>query len=144
VEALSSSFHPGQVVFADTSALFALAIARDQHHSQAKRISIELIATGAQTVTSNFVVAEFHALIVNRVGSIAANEALRRLENSETRVVRVEADDERRAREILDRFPGNGYTLTDVTCFAIMERLRITSAFTFDNHFALQGYDIPM
>jgi predicted nucleic acid-binding protein len=74
---------------------------------------------------------------------MAANEALRRLESSETRILRVEVSDEHRAREIFDRFPGNGYTLTDSTCFAIMERLGISIAFTFDHHFATQGFTIP-
>lgn len=129
-------------MFADTSALFALAVVHDQYHSQARRISAELVAARTQLVTSNFIVAEFHALIVNRVSSASANEALSRLENSEIRFVRIFVRDEQRARNILNLYPGHGYTLTDATSFSVMERLGISVSFTFDHHFAMQGYAV--
>lgn len=143
METLSGSYQSPRVAFADTSALFALAVVHDQHHSQARRISAELVAARTQLLTSNFIVAEFHALIVNRVHSASANEALSRLENSEIQIVRILVRDEQHARSILDRYPGHGYTLTDATSFSVMERLGISIAFTFDHHIALQGYTIP-
>jgi predicted nucleic acid-binding protein len=112
---------PRRLAFTDTSALFALTFTQDQFHVRAKGIGERLFQSGLQLVTSNFVVAEFHALLVNRVSSHAANMALKLLDHGSTRILSVQLDDELRARAILETFPGNGYTLTDATSFAIME-----------------------
>jgi predicted nucleic acid-binding protein len=49
-------------------------------------------------------------------------------------------DDERRSRQINLNQSAKNYTLTDATSFAVMERLRIGEAFTFDRHFAQYGF----
>ncbi|MEW6448678.1 MAG: hypothetical protein AB1426_11450 [Bacillota bacterium] len=41
--------------------------------------------------------------------------------------------------EILRRFKGEDFSLTDATSFAIMERLKIKEAVSFDRHFSQYG-----
>ncbi len=65
---------------------------------------------------------------------------LREIDDSLTTIVRAEADDERRARQILERYDAKDFSLTDAISFAVMERLRIGHAFTFDRHFAQYGF----
>ena len=139
--ALTWRLPPQATVFVDTSAMFGLTVDSDQRNSDAVILSRQLKEVRARLVTSNFVVAEYHALLVNRVSSHFANIALSAVDRGETRIVLISPADE--AREILARYDDHGYTLTDATSFAVMERLGIRMAFTLDHHFAMQGFTIP-
>jgi len=66
----------------------------------------------------------------------------RSVDNSEATFVRVSTADERRAREIIAIHDDKDYSLTDATRFAVMGRLRIGAAFTFDRHFARYGFAV--
>ncbi len=90
--------------------------------------------------TTNFVVAETHALILTRVGRTNAREALRLIDAGSETVIRISVDDERRARAILDRDQDKTFSLVDAMSFAVMERMGITDAFAFDRHFAQYGF----
>ncbi len=54
-------------------------------------------------------------------------------------MVRVTRLDEGQAREIIFRYDNRDFSYTDATSFAVMERLTIGSAFTFDRHRAQYG-----
>ena len=90
--------------------------------------------------TTNFIVAETHALLLRRLGRRVAILFLDEVDHSRMTVVRVSLKDERRAREIITRHDDKDYSLTDAMSFAVMERLRIGEAFTFDRHFAQYGF----
>lgn len=91
-------------------------------------------------VTTNFVAAEAHALILRRLGRRVATLFLTELdENPSTEIVRVSEDDEQRARAIIRQYADKDFSLTDALSFAVMERRRIPAAFTFDNDFAQFG-----
>lgn len=63
-----------------------------------------------------------------------------RLLNEEiARLVRVSAEDEVRAWLIFSRYGDKGFSYSDYTLFALMERLQLDSAFSFDAHFAQYG-----
>ena len=57
-------------------------------------------------------------------------------------VERVNVQDEQRARAIIFSQTDKNYSLTDATSFAVMERIGISIAFTFDRHFAQYGFAI--
>jgi predicted nucleic acid-binding protein len=134
----------GQLVFADTSALFALASPRDQNNAVAKDVFRQLVGLRCLFLTTNHVVAEYHALLVKRVGSRYANEALLALDTGAIETLVVTESDEMAGRTILAGSPASGYTLADAISFGVMERLGIRYAFAFDRHFAVQGYDVPI
>lgn len=129
---------PGRILV-DASAYFALAAADDVHHHRAVAV---IDARRGRLFTTNFVVAETHALMVSRLGRAIARRFLDEIDASATVVVRVSAVDERRARAIIRAHADKDYTLTDATSFAVMERLRIGEAFTFDRHFAQYGFAV--
>jgi uncharacterized protein len=135
---------PRGTVFADASGLFALAVRRDQRFAAANELHQSFIAADTQLLTTNFVVAELHALMLTRVGSHVANMLLTAIDSSRTIVVRADESDESRARVIIRQFGGHGHSLTDAISFAVMERLEIDRAFTFDHHFALYGVTVPV
>jgi uncharacterized protein len=133
----------GRLVFADTSALFALASPRDQNNAIAKELFGQIAELRCPLLSTNHVVAEYHALLVKRVGSRYANEALTALDTGAIEVLVVNESDERAGRSILANSPASGYTLTDAISFGVMNRLGIRYAYTFDEHFAMHGFDIP-
>jgi predicted nucleic acid-binding protein len=92
--------------------------------------------------TSNFIVAETHALVLTRLGRYIAVQALALIDESATTVIRVKKRDEDRGREIIATHTDKDYSYTDATSFAVMERLRIGEAFTFDPRFAQFGFAV--
>src|SRR4051812_1051280 len=81
-----------------TSAFFALYSADDRVDSRA--VTIGKVARG-RLVTTNFIVAETHALLLRRVGRRVAVLFLDEVDRSRMTVVRVSLKDERQAREII-------------------------------------------
>jgi predicted nucleic acid-binding protein len=129
------------LVFVDTSAWAAVVNHREANHVQAAAILRHLASDQARLFTSNFVVAETHGLILGRVGRWAALQTLRRIERASDLLVRVTEEDEGRARDILERYDDKDFSYVDVTSFALMKRLDVKAAFTFDRHFAQFGFD---
>ena len=126
----------------DTSAYYALADPTDTHHEVASTIIRRLAAASVRLFTTNFLLAETHALILVRRGRAPALRALQEIERSSTTIVRVSVDDERRARAIVEQYEDKNFSLTDATSFAVMERLGITAAFTFDHNFTQYGLTV--
>lgn len=131
-------------VFADTSGLFALAVRRDQYYEAAQELQHTFIGARTTLVTTNFVLAELHALMLTRVGIAEANKLLAAIDQSRTTIVRATEDDETVSRSIIQRDGDYGYSLTDTISFAVMARLGLRRAFTFDYHFSRHGILIPV
>ena len=93
-------------VFVDTGAYFALTFTGDENHQVARSLYEQLIIERRQLITTNFVLAETHALLLNRLNRDIALRVLESIDRSSARIVRVSADDERLAREILRRYRG--------------------------------------
>lgn len=128
-------------VFVDTSAYFALGDTGDAENAVAQLIAERLVAERWRPFTTNFIVAETHALIIARQHRLAAARFLQEIDATpDTTIVRVSAADERRAREIIHGYSDKDFSLTDALSFAVMERLRIGHAFTFDRRFAQYGF----
>jgi len=137
-------FDSSGTIFADTSGLFALAVRRDQRHEAAQELQRAFIAAQTQLLTTNFVLAELHALMLTRVGATEANELLAAIDQSRTLIIRADETDETYARDIIRRYGDHGYSLTDTISFAVMDRLGLRRAFTFDDHFTRYGVTIPV
>ncbi len=125
------SRQPGGRALVDTSAYFALSYSRDENHQAATSIAQQLIADRWRLFTTNFILAEIHALLLTRVNREIALRVLTRIDESATRIIRVSAGDERRARVIIAQYQDKDFSLTDATSFAVMERLGIRFAFSF-------------
>ena len=55
-------------LFIDTSAYFALADKRDENHEAAAHFIYQLIRERTELLTTNYIVAETHTLLLNRIG----------------------------------------------------------------------------
>ncbi len=127
-------------VFIDTSGFYAVANRRDLHHAEALAIARRLEQSRMSLVTTNFVVAEAHALMLKRAGHAAALAFLQSFEHSAIALVRASAEDENRAREIILKYSDKDFSLTDAISFAVMQRLRLSVAFSFDADFRQFGF----
>lgn len=130
----------GRRVLVDTSAYFGLTNSRDNTHSVARKIALRLVADNRHLFTTNFILAETHALLLSRLGRTIAATVLADLDRSSGTIVRISVADEQRAREIIRQYHDKDFSLTDATSFAVMERLHIADAFAFDQHFAQFGF----
>lgn len=129
-------------VFVDTSAYFALLDRHDQCHAEAVGILELLVRSRCRLITTSFVLAETHALILTRLNRAIAAAFLREMDGSPTTVIWVAPGDVEQAREIIERYTDKDFSLTDAVSFAVMNRLKIQHAFTFDDHFAQYGLNI--
>src|SRR5690348_14150004 len=112
-------------IFVDTSAYFSYINPKDASYSASRRVMSRLADAHASLLTSNFVVAETHALLLTRVSHSAATRFLDAIFAGATQIIRVRETDETAAREIIRRFGDKEYSYTDATSFAIMNRLHI-------------------
>jgi predicted nucleic acid-binding protein len=131
---------PHRAIFVDTSAFFALAETREANHQSAQDILSE--ATGRRTppFTSNYIIAETHALLLTRLGRDRAARFLLSMDGTRVSIVQAGVEQEAAAREIIYRYADRSFSLTDAISFVLMEQLGITTAFTFDSDFRQYGF----
>lgn len=128
-------------VFVDSSAYFAFVDRSEgDRHRQALVTAGRLGREEAELYTTNYVVAEAHALILNRINRDDAERFLDRLYASATRIIQATEADQTRARELIHRHHDKPYTLTDAVSFAVMRRLHLKTAWSFDHHFEDMGF----
>jgi predicted nucleic acid-binding protein len=127
----------------DSSAFYALADPTDAHNVAAKEIAPRLHRERWQLFTTNFIRAEAHALILNRLSHRAADRFLQELQESPSAtIIRITEADEEAALELIARYQDKDFSLTDAISFVVMERLGIPSAFAFDRNFTQYGLPV--
>lgn len=130
-------------VFVDTSFFKALSDINDDFHDDSVNILEKTKPGEIEFITTNFILDETFTLIRTKCGyedSIEFHDGLSK--NFEgLSIVRVELDDEILAWEYFLN-PWSKLSFTDCTCFAVMKRLGLEYAATFDNHFAKAGFKV--
>lgn len=130
-------------ILIDTSAYVAVLRRDDEHHQDASAVMQALQRQRATLVTTNFILAETYGMLLRYLGPQAARAFLEGIDRSRaTLIVRAEERDEREARTILYRYTDKDFSLVDTISFAVMTRLGVTHAFTFDKHFEQYGWQI--
>jgi predicted nucleic acid-binding protein len=125
--------------FSDTGFFYALTDPTDQWHQACLQLLTQIQQRRCIIVTTNFVIAETHALLLHRKGQKVALAWLDQVERL-AHVERVTEGDERRAKAILRHYADQTFTFTDAVSFAVMERLNLKVALSVDRHFlAFQG-----
>jgi len=124
-------------VFVDTGAWFAYFVRRDPDHNSARNW---VSANESPLVTSDYILDELFTLLKIReshVVAVAAGKVL--TEDKICRVIKVSFEDFSHAWAIFVQFSDKGWSFTDCTNKVIMERLNISTAFSFDEHFEQFG-----
>ena len=126
-----------EIIMVDTSAVYALLDRSDEMHDRAKNCLLIINQNKNRVLLTNFIVAECHALISSRLNHEIARNWLK---NLCWPVERVLEEDEKNAVQIIMSYRDKSYTYTDAVTFAVMNRLGLTTAFAFDNHFKQYGF----
>lgn len=120
----------------DTSAIYALIDRDDTNHRKATAILRASARQGITPLITNFIVAESRALLLSRLGAGIARDWLTK---QIWPIEPVISADEKKAKEIIQRYTDKEFSYTAATSFAVMERLGIPAAFAFDAHFKQYG-----
>jgi uncharacterized protein len=123
-------------VFVDSSVWFAASNTRERRNERAKRILIDITAP----LTTDHVLVETWLLLSSRVHRHAAEQFWYGIRAGVARVEKVMVADLDAAWAIGEAFPDQRFSIVDRTSFAVMERLGITHAASFDDDFAIYRY----
>ncbi|MBZ5609194.1 MAG: PIN domain-containing protein [Acidobacteriia bacterium] len=120
-------------VFVDTSVWYAAADSQDAGNARAKAI----LAAGQPLVTSDHVLIETWTLLRYRIRREAADRFWEALRSGVAAIEPVSAADLEAAWQIGTAFRDQDFSIVDRTSFAVMRRLGIEQAASFDDHFAI-------
>jgi len=123
-------------IFVDTSVWFAAAVKRDRDNDQAKSI----LEIEPDHVTTDHILVETWLLLKGRYGRSIAEQFWERLRRSTVHLEIVTAGDLEAAWAIGTAFHDQDFSLVDRTSFAVMERLGVVKAASFDNDFVVYRY----
>ncbi|HVV53367.1 MAG TPA: PIN domain-containing protein [Polyangia bacterium] len=131
------------MIFVDTSVFYARLAEDDRHHQAAD----EFFRTVTRPlVTTREVIFESHAMMlkISRLRPAANMESaagrfLEAIDNGLAKVILATDADHEAARAIIAAHRDKDFSLCDALSFAIMERLGITVAASFDRHFRQYG-----
>ncbi len=131
-----------RALFVDTSAYYALVDDADVNHMAATNVWFMARQQQRPIFTSNFIVAELHALMLGRHGQKSALKAIDAIYMSRDTIIRIAIDDEDSARSLLRQFSDKRYSFVDATSFVVTEKAGVPTAFTFDRHFVQHGLNV--
>lgn len=123
-------------VFVDTSVWFAAVAQRDRNNAVAKAI----LQSFPDPLMTDHILAETWMLLRSRFGRNVAETFWDRIRNSAVEIEPVTSADLEAAWAIGVSFRDQDFSLVDRTSFAVMERLGITRAASFDDDFSVYRY----
>jgi len=128
------------LIFVDTGASLALHRERDQYHREATHLWKTL---KPPYVISSHVVDELATSLGRLAGFRYAADRIADLYASpEIDVLTSVREDELEALRWMREYADQRVSFTDCVSFALMRRHRIRTAFTFDRHFRLAGFEV--
>ena len=123
-------------ILVDSSVWFAAIVAKDAHNERAR----ELLANTRNHIITDHTLVETWLLLNSRFGRPYAERFWDRIRHGAAVVERVTVEDLETAWQIGDHFVDQRFSIVDRTSFALMERLGITIAASFDHHFTVYRY----
>lgn len=128
-------------IFVDTSALLAVVDADDDFHVTARGEWASLLDQGAGLLSTNYVLLESTAFLRRRLGM----EAVRLFVGDVVpafEITWIASELHDLAVSSLIAANRRQLSLVDLTSFSVMRASHIDTAFTFDQHFAEQGFSV--
>lgn len=127
-------------LFVDTSAWFAYANRKDPDHAAVRDVFRE---SEGRITTSNFILDETISLCRYRLGHAAATRVGSVLLDTNTvDLIRITPEDEQAAWTLFCQRADQRYSFTDCASFALMRRLRISTAVALDDDFRMEGLQV--
>ncbi len=130
-------------LFVDTSAWLALNDKNDQYHDEAVSRITMIQQQKIQLVTSEYVFDESVTIIRYRISHRAAVAFGDALISSNVASIENITDEERlKAWVLFKKYGDKDLSFTDCTSFALMIKLKLRKAFSFDDHFKQVGFEL--
>ena len=129
------------MILIDTSAILPVLDKNDKLHYQAAEIWQELIEQKKNIWVNNYILLEATTLIQRRYGMETVQSFQQRMVPI-FQIEWIDAIKHTQAIEILLSTNRRKLSLVDISAFATMRRLGIRKVFTFDQHFAEQGFEV--
>ena len=129
-------------IYMDTTALIALANKNDKNHERARNFLKSKLREGVLFIVGRPVFMEFLNGVSKRVSKKKAIELYEAYTKSKFVVIEKETEEDwEKAWSIFLKYDNqDGMDLVDCLSFAIMERLGLKKAFTFDKDFETYGF----
>ncbi|MEM7800550.1 MAG: PIN domain-containing protein [Chloroflexota bacterium] len=130
-------------IFVDTGAWIAVADPRDKFYRAAAEIYPQHLKSYDHLVTTNLVMAETYSLAMYRVGYQTAIKLLKLIRGS-SRILQVYTTPrlDEIAFEILEKYDDQAFSFVDAASFAVMQDRAISTAFAYDKHFRVMGFQL--
>ena len=128
-------------ILVDTAAWVALANRSDNLHLAAKHKNQELLLSGAQFITTDYIlteVANYFAKLPYRQAGIKFMEQI--LSSNRIRLIYIRSYYFQQGWQLYKQRRDKEWSLTDCTSFVVMSEHGISKAFTCDIHFEQAGY----
>lgn len=129
-------------ILLDSDALFALYVAKDAHHQNAKRIFKRLLDTQGELWMTNLVVQETATVVSFRLGQKQAKEFLARLRRIHIRETFVSPKLSAKAWEIFRKQEKKGTSFVDCANVAMAKETGIKDIFSFDKIYNRMGMNL--
>ncbi|MBF0506859.1 MAG: PIN domain-containing protein [Nitrospirae bacterium] len=129
----------GRDIFVDTGAFIAMRAKDDANYGKAQGFLNTIRDKRLKLHTTNFILDEVYTYFC-KSHEVAVDMAELIMNNPLIILHRISAEDEKRAWEILKQYRDKTFSYTDACSFALMERLKIDTAFTFDEHFNMMKF----
>ncbi len=130
-------------IFLDTSGLIALSDRKDRNHKTARAYLKDRVHKGARFVLGRNVLVEYIDGVTKRIGKKKALEELHNILNSKLLVIEpVSQVDWDLAVKYFRKYDDQQIDITDCLSFALMERLSLDTAMTFDSDFRTHGFKV--
>jgi uncharacterized protein len=128
-------------IFVDTSVFLAVLTDDDHNNKIAAETLATLAESGEQLITTNYILVESYALIQRRMGMNAIQDFQEKILPSLT-LTWINAEEHQHALQQFLLENRRNLSFVDCSSFEAIQRLGIDKAFTFDNHFREQGFEI--
>ncbi len=131
------------MIFVDTGAFLARYLKRDQYFDRARSQWLLIRSEALPLVTTNLVLVETATLLSRRSRPDVAVGKMRAIYQSGSFTVHYSSREEEMAGlDLIAKYRGHDVSLTDGVSFAVMRKLGITRAFSFDRHFVIAGFEL--
>lgn len=126
------------MIFLDTSAIYALADARDPNHGSALELFRQALEGSEVMLVHNYILVEAAALLQHRLGLTSALQFLREAEGFE--VHWISPEDHRHAVALLKELGRRELSLVDCMSFIVMRQREVKQVLAFDPDFEREGF----
>jgi predicted nucleic acid-binding protein len=129
-------------LFLDTGFVLALEDTDDQHHQKAKTFWSDFRSDPIPLITTSYIFDETVTLIRKHLGHARAVSVAQRLRTSPlVTLLHLSESDFDAGWDWFERYADKKFSFTDCTSFAVMKRLKVKTALSFDKHFTQAGFD---